>query len=42
VLDTEAWTAAYHRTEYPIEAAAKAIVDAGLPRQLADRLFSGQ
>jgi predicted phosphodiesterase len=42
MLDTEAWTATYHRIEYPIETAAKAIVDAGLPRQLADRLFSGQ
>jgi predicted phosphodiesterase len=42
MLDTEAWTATYHRVEYPIETAAKSIVDAGLPRQLADRLFSGQ
>jgi predicted phosphodiesterase len=42
MLDTEAWTARYHRTEYAIETAAKAIVDAGLPRPLADRLFSGQ
>jgi predicted phosphodiesterase len=42
MLDTDAWTADFHRVEYPVEAAAKAIVDAGLPRQLADRLFSGQ
>jgi predicted phosphodiesterase len=42
MLDTSAWTARFHRVEYPVEAAAKSIVDAGLPRQLADRLFSGQ
>ena len=41
-LDTDAWTVTFHRVEYPVEAAAKAIVDAGLPRQLADRLFAGQ
>jgi predicted phosphodiesterase len=42
MLDTTAWTASFRRVEYPVETAAKAIVDAGLPRQLADRLFSGQ
>jgi predicted phosphodiesterase len=42
LLDTEAWTASFRRVEYPVETAAKSIVDAGLPRQLADRLFSGQ
>jgi predicted phosphodiesterase len=42
MLDTDAWKASFHRVEYPVETAAKAIVDAGLPRQLADRLFSGQ
>jgi diadenosine tetraphosphatase ApaH/serine/threonine PP2A family protein phosphatase len=42
MLDTDKWTARFHRVEYPVEAAAKAIVEAGLPRQLADRLFSGQ
>jgi predicted phosphodiesterase len=42
MLDTDTWTARFHRVEYPVEAAAKAIVEAGLPRQLADRLFSGQ
>jgi diadenosine tetraphosphatase ApaH/serine/threonine PP2A family protein phosphatase len=41
MLDTEAWTARFHRVEYSVETAAKAIVDAGLPRQLADRLFAG-
>jgi hypothetical protein len=28
--------------EYPIEEAARAIEEAGLPRVLAERLFSGQ
>jgi predicted phosphodiesterase len=42
ILDTDAWTASFHRVEYPIDLAAKAIVDAGLPRQLADRLYVGQ
>jgi predicted phosphodiesterase len=42
MLDTEAWIAAFNRVEYPVETAAKSIIDAGLPRQLADRLYSGQ
>jgi predicted phosphodiesterase len=42
LLDTETWKATFRRVEYPVETAAKSIVDAGLPRQLADRLFSGQ
>jgi predicted phosphodiesterase len=42
MLDTEAWSASFRRVEYPIEEAARAIVDAGLPRQLADRLYDGQ
>jgi len=42
MLDTDSLTATFHRVEYPVEAAAKSILDAGLPRQLADRLFSGQ
>ena len=41
MLDTKAWTARFHRVEYPVETAAKAIIEAGLPRQLADRLFAG-
>jgi predicted phosphodiesterase len=41
-LDTGEWTARYHRTSYDIERAAKAIVAAGLPRHLADRLYIGQ
>jgi hypothetical protein len=28
--------------EYPIDEAARAIAEAGLPRELADRLYSGQ
>jgi diadenosine tetraphosphatase ApaH/serine/threonine PP2A family protein phosphatase len=41
-LDTDDWTARYHRVEYEIDEAAKAIEEAGLPRQLADRLYVGQ
>lgn len=41
-LDTGEWTAKYHRIEYDIDAAAKAIADADLPKQLADRLYVGQ
>ncbi|MEX0621226.1 MAG: metallophosphoesterase family protein [Solirubrobacterales bacterium] len=40
-LDTENMTADFHRVEYPVEVAAEAIVEAGLPRPLADRLFQG-
>ena len=41
-LDTEAWTATYHRVEYEIDRAAGAIEEAGLPGQLARRLYVGQ
>ena len=41
-LDTDGWTARYHRVEYDIDLAAKAITDAGLPQHLADRLYVGQ
>ncbi|MGH2980766.1 MAG: metallophosphoesterase family protein [Solirubrobacterales bacterium] len=41
-LDTGEWTARYHRVEYEIDLAAKAIVEAELPRQLGDRLYVGQ
>ena len=34
-LDTDAWTATYHRVEYDIDGAAEAIESAGLPAQLA-------
>ena len=42
LLDTEDWTAAWHRVEYPIDEAARAIRDAGLPDVLAERLYIGQ
>jgi diadenosine tetraphosphatase ApaH/serine/threonine PP2A family protein phosphatase len=42
LLDTEDWTAVWHRVEYPIDEAAKAIRDAGLPAVLAERLYTGQ
>ena len=42
LLDTEEWSAQWRRVEYPIDEAAAAIERAGLPRALADRLYSGQ
>ena len=42
LLDTEAWTASWRRVEYPIDEAAAAIDEAGLPEDLADRLYKGQ
>jgi predicted phosphodiesterase len=42
LLDTGAWTARWHRVEYPIDEAAGAIERAGLPSGLADRLYSGE
>jgi diadenosine tetraphosphatase ApaH/serine/threonine PP2A family protein phosphatase len=41
-LDLEAWTATWRRVEYPIDLAAGAIREAGLPAMLADRLYYGQ
>jgi diadenosine tetraphosphatase ApaH/serine/threonine PP2A family protein phosphatase len=41
-LDTEAWTASYHRVEYDIDRAAAAISEAELPDHLAKRLYIGQ
>ncbi len=41
-LDTEALEARYHRVPYDIDRAAGAIVEAGLPTRLADRLYIGQ
>lgn len=41
-LDTDAWTATYHRVDYEIDSAAEAIRGAGLPGLLADRLYAGQ
>jgi diadenosine tetraphosphatase ApaH/serine/threonine PP2A family protein phosphatase len=42
VLDTDEWTAEYHRVEYDIDRAAAAIAAAGLPDQLGARLYVGQ
>lgn len=41
-LDVGSWTATWRRVEYPVEQAALAIEEAGLPRGLGDRLFIGQ
>jgi predicted phosphodiesterase len=41
LLDTGDWAATWRRVEYPIEMAARAIEDAGLPGVLAERLYSG-
>jgi predicted phosphodiesterase len=41
-LHTEAWTAAYRRTEYDVERSADSIAAAGLPEHLGKRLFVGQ
>ena len=41
-LDTGEWTARYHRVKYDIDQAATAIEEAGLPKQLGDRLYVGQ
>jgi diadenosine tetraphosphatase ApaH/serine/threonine PP2A family protein phosphatase len=42
LLDTSAWKANWRRVDYPIDEAARAIEEAGLPRVLAERLYSGQ
>jgi diadenosine tetraphosphatase ApaH/serine/threonine PP2A family protein phosphatase len=42
LLDLERWTATWRRVEYPIEEAARAIQEAGLPAALSNRLFVGQ
>jgi predicted phosphodiesterase len=42
MLDTEGWTASFRRVEYPIQEAADAILAAGLPADLAQRLYVGQ
>jgi predicted phosphodiesterase len=41
-LDTDAWTATYHRVEYEIDRAAEAIERSELPEHLAKRLYVGQ
>jgi diadenosine tetraphosphatase ApaH/serine/threonine PP2A family protein phosphatase len=42
LLDTSTWMANWRRVEYPIDEAARAIEEAGLPRMLAERLYNGQ
>jgi diadenosine tetraphosphatase ApaH/serine/threonine PP2A family protein phosphatase len=41
-LDTEQWTARFHRVSYDIATAAETILAAGLPGQLAERLEVGR
>jgi diadenosine tetraphosphatase ApaH/serine/threonine PP2A family protein phosphatase len=41
LLDTEGWKAQWRRVEYPIDQAARAIQRAGLPDELAARLYKG-
>ena len=41
-LDVGAGTARFHRLPYDVDRSAAAIVDAGLPKRLADRLYIGQ
>jgi diadenosine tetraphosphatase ApaH/serine/threonine PP2A family protein phosphatase len=41
-LDTEKWTARFHRTPYDVATAAETILAAGLPSQLAERLEVGR
>jgi diadenosine tetraphosphatase ApaH/serine/threonine PP2A family protein phosphatase len=41
-LDTEDWTARFHRVPYDVAGAAQAILDAGLPSPLAARLEVGR
>ena len=42
LLDTGKWSAQWRRVDYPIDEAAAAIEAAGLPKVLADRLYTGQ
>lgn len=41
-LDTDAWSATYHRVAYEIDRAAQAISDSELPAQLGRRLYAGE
>lgn len=41
-LDTDEWTARFHRVAYEIDRAAEPIVAVGLPKHLAERLYIGQ
>ena len=42
LVDLDKWTGEWRRVEYPIDDAAQAIVEAGLPRSLGERLYLGQ
>jgi diadenosine tetraphosphatase ApaH/serine/threonine PP2A family protein phosphatase len=42
LLDLGSWTASWRRVEYPIDDAARAIEQAGLPDALSKRLYVGQ
>ena len=42
LLDVNNWTGEWRRVEYPIDDAAQAIVEVGLPRSLGERLYLGQ
>jgi diadenosine tetraphosphatase ApaH/serine/threonine PP2A family protein phosphatase len=42
LIDLESWTASWRRVEYPVDDAARAIQQAGLPSALSDRLYVGQ
>ncbi|MBJ7332915.1 MAG: metallophosphoesterase family protein [Solirubrobacteraceae bacterium] len=42
LLDTDAWTAEWRRVEYDVDGAGQAILAAGLPSSLAERLQYGQ
>lgn len=41
-IDTDDWTARFHRVTYDIVGAAEAIIGAGLPQSLAERLGVGR
>ena len=41
-IDTDEWTARFHRVPYDVAAAAEAIFEAGLPSSLAERLEIGR
>ncbi len=41
-LDTDKWTASFHRVEYDIDRAAESIMATNLPEHLARRLYVGQ
>ncbi|WP_456424059.1 metallophosphoesterase family protein [Thermococcus sp.] len=41
LIDTETGDVTFHRVEYNVEESARKIIEAGLPKFLADRLFEG-